>query len=460
MSIFRKRRFFRESATLATKKKRSMVRAFDIRGLSRAFSSSSASKNDPTLIKDRRPLIRTFTIFSLYIYIASIYVLSYSEKYSSLSRVMFIALLGFTLMDLVMNNVKLHFDTTTVLMILFIAYSLLSILWVVSTIGVDRSTKMFLHVAALYFVLRVNIRSMEDVRTVLNAVIAGTLLMCAYTLYHYGFGEIIRAITVGKIRIGDEVNQSNGMGMYCAILIVSMFYLILYERRYYYIAFMPLALFIQLGCASRRGFAMLAVGLIIVAFFRVGNKKVIFLLVVAAIMVMIYNFIVIMAESNYFFYRILQLISIFGRDSFADHSVVVRQKMIEMGLKMFAEKPIQGYGPLQFEYYYGLLTGIRRPPHSTYIQILVSYGLIGAVLYYSNYVYFLKNIFSFIRKKISFTPLMLAFCAMIFINDFGANMLVQKYMYLLLALIAGFIYQAKKQVADAEKEAKPPISTS
>jgi len=161
--------------------------------------------------------LERITILSIYLYIGSIYVLSYSA-YNGISRALFMATLFLTVIKTVMNRNTISIDLPNVFMALFIAYALLSSFWVVSQSGVDERVSTLFNLVLLYLVIRLNISSMKDLRVVLNAIIVGTIIMCLYTVYYYGVGYIISQISVGG-RIGQEINQVNGMGMYCAILI-------------------------------------------------------------------------------------------------------------------------------------------------------------------------------------------------------------------------------------------------
>ena len=390
----------------------------------------------------RRNWLKLFTVASIYLYIGSLYVIAYTQ-YSIISRILFLVMLFFTAANTVLDRNKISVDAPNVLMALYLAYALLSSLWVVSYTNVDQLMSTLAQLFILYMCIRLNITSMKDLRMVLNAIVVGTLLMCVYTVYYYGVPYIISQILVGG-RIGKEINQVNGMGMYASILLCIMTYLIFYEKKLWYIACLPLVLLIQLGCGSRKGFALAFLGIFVVLFFRTGNKKILFLLgalmILALIVYIVYEF----AESNYFFYRITQMFALVDSNEVTENSIGVRSQMMQFGFDLFKKNPIRGYGLLQFEYLYGLEFGQGRPPHSTYIQILVSFGAIGFVLYYGVYAYYIKNVVVFLKKRMRYAVLMAAIIVLMLFNDFGANMLNNKYAYIFLAILASFVSQAKE----------------
>ena len=395
---------------------------------------------------------RKAAIFSIYLYIASLYVIAYSAEYGYISKILFIVMLGMTVLDVFANRINSVFDKPSILILAFLAWAAITSLWVVNDEGVSDLVYTLIQLVGLYFIIKLNIRSLFDVRRIINAIIVGTLIMCLYTVHYYGIPHIAHCIATGG-RIGQEINQVNGMGLYCSIMITMMAYMILYEKKWYYLLAMPLAIFVQLGCGSRKGFAMVIVGVLIVAFFRAGNKKLLFLFgalgAVAIALYIIYTF----ADQNYFFYRILQTLALVDNDvTMTDKSITDRQLMVQLGIELFKKKPLQGYGPMQFEYYYNMYYGGFRPPHTTYIQMLVSFGSIGFGLYYSIYLYYIKYIVKVMRAHIRYAPLFLAIIAMMLANDLGANMLNHKYSYIFLALIGMYIFHARRLMANGLKD--------
>ena len=382
------------------------------------------------------PLKNVITVL-LYLYVSSLYVLAYSPKYNIIARGLFMLLLSTTVINILMSGQKLKVIGPDILITLFGIFASFSSIWVVSEIEVSNTVSTIIQLVILYYVIRINAYSENDIRTMLYAMVAGTVIMCLYTVAYYGVGTIISTILAGG-RIGDEINQMNGMGMYCSILTTISLYFVLYENKYWFLAILPLSLFVQFGCNSRKGFALVFIGVFIIVFFRAGKMKAFILL---GSVVFVYVFVLLCNkyhESNEFFNRMYKLINMLFGDDEGDYSAYIRRQMIQYGIKLFREKPILGYGPAQFEYYYSLLMGMRRPPHSTFIQFLVSFGLTGFTLFYSSYLYFIANFVTMFRKRLKYALLFLALLIMMIVNDFGANMLTNKFLYIFAALFASY----------------------
>lgn len=408
------------------------IRTNTVSNVSSSRYEISASR-DNSVKSPLKPLVT----FLIYLYIASIYVLSYSERFNILSRGLFFLLIIATAANVLISGLKISVKIPDIMILVFAAYVPVSSMWVTSSEGVSNSIITIFQLVLLYFIVRINALSIEDIKVFIYAVLVGTLIMCVYTVFFYGIGTIIRVILAGG-RIGSEINQQNGMGMYCSILSTIALYLALYEKKYWCLAILPLSLFIQLGCNSRKGFVLVFLGLFIVLFFRAGRMKAFVLL---ASVLLIYGFVLLCyryQDSNTTFRRIYKLIQMIFNDAEGDDSARVRSVMMNYGIELFKKKPIQGYGPVQFEYFYSLLYGSRRPPHSTFIQILVSFGSIGFTLFYSSYLYYFVNFFMMLRKKAKYAVLFIALLVIMTVNDFGANMLLNKYLYIFIALFASY----------------------
>ena len=349
-----------------------------------------------------------------------------------------------------MTRESFRLDYTFFSLLLFVMYAALTSFWAVCDINVSSMVFTLLQLFGFYMIVRLNLTDEKDFRSILWAIYIGALAMCVYTLFFYGPGEIFSRILVGK-RIGQEINQVNGMGLYCTVLNVMTLYFVMYEKIYWCLAVLPLSVFIMLGAGSRKSFLLMALALLLLFMFRSKKGVVVRFLAVAAILLVGLYFILEFAdrESNYFLFRIAQVFEIFQDDQagLRDVSLSTRSDMMKYGMELFSDNPIFGYGPEQYEYFYSVLHGVRRPPHSTFIQILVGYGIIGFSLFYGIYVYVIAKLVGFIRKRRKYSILILTFAMVFLANDFGANMLNNKYMYLFFGIYAAYI----KMKLDEEK---------
>ncbi len=392
-------------------------------------------------LKGQYGFFKLMSILFLSLYICSLYVIAYSS-YVFVCDILFLGSLGFALLNFVMTKESFKLDTSFFCLLLFVMYAALSTFWVECDTEVFGMVFTLVQLFAFYIIVRLNIADERDMRFVLWAIYIGALLMCIYTIIFYGPAEIFSRILEGK-RIGQEINQVNAMGTYCTIFGIMSLYFIIYEKRYLCWAVLPVMVFVLLGCGSRKAFLLMALSLLLLFMFK-SKKGVLLRFMAVGCVLLIAVYLVLQfadRESNYFLYRIAQVFEIFqdNQAGLTDVSLADRSQMITYGIELWSDNPVFGYGPQQFEYHYSLLRGIRRPPHCTYIQVLVGYGLIGFSLFYGIYAFVFSKIIPMIRKQRKYSILIFTFTMVFLANDFGSNMLNNKYLYMFLGIYAAYI---------------------
>lgn len=383
--------------------------------------------------------IKWMSMASLFIYICSLFVLSYSDKYNIISKGLFLITVFFALLNVFISKVSFKLDYSFFALLLFIGYIILSSIWVVDETGVNAHVFTMVQLFALYIIVRLLVQSEKDLRIVLWAVFTGAFIMCMYTILFYGARGIISLVLNGR-RIGGEINQSNSMGLYCTILTILSLYFAFWEKRYWCLLTIPLAIFILVGAGSRKSFLLLAFSTGFIFIFKSKKRRLTRLLVVACILIFAVFLILELADTNVYIERLAQIFKVFkDNGELHDDSLITRSNMIDYGFELFSEKPVFGYGPVQYEYYYYLINGLRRPPHSTYLQILVGYGLVGFSLFYGIYAFIIAKIIPMLKRNREYSVLIAVFVLLFLINDIGANMLNSKFLFIFIAVYASYL---------------------
>ncbi len=397
---------------------------------------------------ERPPLERKYGFFKLMamvfltLYIYSLYVMAYSEELNFITDILFLGAIAFSFLNFVITKDGFKLDYSFFSLLLFVMYAMMTTFWAPSEEGVFGFVVTLIQLFGLYILIRINIQDEKDFRVILMALYIGTIIMCLYTVFYYGIGEIISRISVG-LRIGQEINQSNGMGIYCTVLNILSLYYLIFEKNYWSIPVLILSTFVMVGAGSRKSFLLMGVALLFLFMFKTKKGVALRFMAVGVVLLLAVYLVIEFAdrESNYFLYRVAQVFEIFSDDQSAitDDSLLTRSGMIQYGLELWSDNPVFGYGPEQYEYFYSLLHGVRRPPHSTFIQVLVGYGSIGFIFFYGIYAFVYSKLIPMLKRQRKYSILMLTFALIFLINDIGANMLNNKYLYIFFAIYAGYI---------------------
>lgn len=109
-----------------------------------------------------------------------------------------------------------------------------------------------------------------------------------------------------------------------------------------------------------------------------------------------------------------------------------RRYFIELGLKLFTNKPIFGYGLNNFRFYSG---GFYA--HNNYIELLVGTGLVGVMLFYSIYIYLFQKTFQLYNTNLKF--IFTFFLIILLGMDMAAGSYINKYIMYTLLFISIFL---------------------
>ena len=134
-----------------------------------------------------------------------------------------------------------------------------------------------------------------------------------------------------------------------------------------------------------------------------------------------------------------------------DRSSQIRQNMMQFGMEAFARNPILGYGPNGFANLYGTLGGELAYSHNNFVEMLVSTGLVGFVLYYG---YLVKMLFT---KCVSGkqTVFMKAMLIAMLVADMGLVSYYDAfYQYVLCLVLYSLMFgmQAKTETSNTHQE--------
>ena len=207
--------------------------------------------------------------------------------------------------------------------------------------------------------------------------------------------EFMSTVVVGE-RFGDVETGLNGNMIALNMLFLFFFSLILYNKEPRWrtltviVLIMQVAIILFTGC--RR--AVIAVFVLYIIYsLRFGNKtnRLWKLMISMAIVILL---VYLMIEIDFLYevvgFRILKLLNDVGLVQLAggvdatDYSAEVRREFIPIAVSLFKDNPILGNGYAYFIMHNGLNTSVQGySTHNNYLEILVNYGIVGFVLYYS-----------------------------------------------------------------------------
>jgi O-antigen ligase len=80
-----------------------------------------------------------------------------------------------------------------------------------------------------------------------------------------------------------------------------------------------------------------------------------------------------------------------------DASTSQRSDLITEGIRLWSERPLVGRGPGQYAWVNKVEYGVYS--HNNFIEILVNFGLLGFLIFYSVHIYLLRKLFKLKKMK-------------------------------------------------------------
>ena len=174
------------------------------------------------------------------------------------------------------------------------------------------------------------------------------------------------------------------------------------------------------------------------SFMRIGNINKIIYIILGSIF--IYQVATYVMDSKYF-YRFFQ--SFYYEE--VSYVELHRYALAQDGLRMFYEKPIFGWGADGFRHFNNI---DKTYSHMNFMELLVNYGIIGFMLFYSMYIWFFNKIYNLKNDDknlvISDKYIFLFFLIVTLVLDLAMVRIFERIYWIIIAMYLGKIYSEEK----------------
>ncbi len=276
----------------------------------------------------------------------------------------------------------------------FYGFAIASIIWAQNKEFVFTYIPTLLVTALIVIELSQMIHNEEDLDAFMRARFIATAVLTVYIFINIDIKEL------GNERIGSSVLGSGWNSNEVALKLTVGCMLGMQEIKHERNKFVKLvSLGIVLGmvtimmlCGSRTAFIMTVFGICINVWLTAQNKRLIVTLSVVLVVLIFINIVMTVPELyDILGYRLLKIEDGVRGTAEQGSGTALRFLMIEKGGMFFLQKPLWGYGMNNFRQVFGDLIGIYYYAHNNHIEIIVDFGLIGIMLYYSGYYYIIKE---------------------------------------------------------------------
>lgn len=305
----------------------------------------------------------------------------------------------------------------------------------------------------LYSILLFNlVEDKNDFELTIKSINFAIFIFSVYVISVYGLSNFIDKI-INSRRIGYLISQPNTVGHYASIGFLFSFYFLISNKSYKFLYFLTsLTNFvIVISTLSRKALLISIIGAISLIFYYNYHKnknnlfksilKLMFL--VSITYLIINNLFILIGQKND---RISSLFSLLlSSNNNINSSDLVRKELISNGWSLFKTNPIFGYGGSNFRSLGDSSLNTFVASHNNFIEILVSYGLIGFVIYYLPYLIISTKLLKKSLKKFSILDFLILILIItdVFISGMTMITFVNEISSLVLSISIIYLYKIK-----------------
>ena len=332
--------------------------------------------------------------------LVAMYAVAYNQDWRAITPLWY-GISALTIMVLVgivfvgkKSQVKLSFFVGWA--VAFFMFCLLACLWALDMDSSFDVMKTLLLVFVSHVLISSVLQSKEDVNGILMANLIALLVMALYILFTLDLSQL------GEDRIGVDTHgeywNANDLGLkLCVGLAISLYFAFKYKKNWQRILFLAVAVlfgYLALYTGSRKVLIMIMLTLILLFWLKAKRHRITAFLIAIACAVGLYILVMnVEPLYNVLGWRVEEMLNGLLYGGTNEGSFNLRNQMIEKGWGYFLERPIFGHGINNFRVLHGAETNFSTYAHNNFIEILVSGGIVGFVIYYSIYAYLLIKLF-------------------------------------------------------------------
>lgn len=233
-------------------------------------------------------------------------------------------------------------------------------------------------------------------------------------------GDLLSRGRVGAngLILGQQVDLNpNTLGMTAAYAFVVTLYASLRKNRAAYFGVLVWCITVVVWSGSRKSLLAVVVGAFVLVILSSQKGRIRAILVAAISVYLLYQLVIFLPVLHSLIgYRLEAVIDYLQGASFFEGSLSSRTAYIELGWTAFLERPWSGYGLDCFRFLQG---AYGTYSHNNYIELLVSVGLVGTMLFYLPYLVSLRRGFLARAEGRNAADLGIALFVVILLTDYS-----------------------------------------
>lgn len=319
--------------------------------------------------------------------------------------------------------IRIRIQAYHIFFVLFIGYTAMTSLWAVFR-PVDASNKSItlLQIFGCAAMLYLHYERKGHIRDLLSAVKWSGFLVTLYAIAFYGLDAMLESAQ--DIRLENEFNNVNAIAIAAALSCMLLWDDLMRRKNLWAVVLLVPAVVLITATQSRKAFVMLLAGVfgiyIMHAAKQKGLVKKMFRLLIYAVVVFVgLRLLFRLPIFSGSLERMDQLLNFWSQEGDADHSTIMRNDMVELGIEWWKEHPLLGIGIGNPHVLSATYLKFDAYLHNNYVELLCGGGIVAVLIYYGMYVYLLISLFRYRKADPDAFGIALIWMALLLVMDYG-----------------------------------------
>ncbi len=237
----------------------------------------------------------------------------------------------------------------------------------------------------------------------------------------------------------------NIIAYFSAVSFIFATYYYFKNRKLRYLLLDFLFVFTILATGSRKGLLILVLGffLLLNVIFKRNKKIIYFTIAFFLCSLMFYVIRTIPQLYETVGSRMDELLNLVLNKDVSDPSILTRMRLIDIGYTIYLQNPVFGYGLDAFR----LIGPWKIVTDNNYLEILISSGIIGFIIYYSYVIFVLKDYFS-IRQRSDICKILFGVFLLSLVMEYGSVVYFVRNIDFTHIMLFYVLFVGKKELSD------------
>ena len=341
----------------------------------------------------------------------------------------------------------------------FLVYVAITSMWAMRPVDATNKAITLVQILLCAALLYLHYDRKDNIRHLLMAVMWSGYLVVLYAITFYGLDAMLASAQ--DIRLENEFSNVNTIALAAAISCMLQWNEVLHKRNIWSCVMIIPSVILITATQSRKAFVLLLAGVVLVyvmktmgqkGFFKKVFKLLLYMVLLLVAMRLLFTLPIFSGSLE----RMDQMLNFWSNDGKVDHSTIMRNDMVELGMEWFKKHPIGGVGIGNPHILAATYLKFDAYLHNNFVELLCGGGIIGFALYYAMYIFLFVELFKYRKADHEAFSIGVIWLGLMLIMNYGMVTYYSKLQWYYLLIHFLNVSQLKKKHKEMITNAQEP----